>query len=249
MIPTTLARHREPNMTDLVERISEPWTLARGVGTQGESGCWMAYAAFATEGAWHDHPKCVCPVVADLCIKINDWLPDDRRAEVILPRLYDPIGTAQGREIMQRRAFHCADRAVRMFAPDALDAAGVPHSLRELPPVVDVESAKLAAEAAESAKSAAASVGASARGAAAAALAALAAKLVAQSPKLAAAVAGTTAAAGALAAPSAAVEWAAEHGLLLLLDDLLAIGADERQPVREVKSEAERFAAMGWCKA
>jgi hypothetical protein len=98
----------------------------------------MSALSYYAGESWSDHPECVDPVIRQLCIAINDLLPSDaERERVIGPHLYAPVGTAQGRELMQRRAFRVADEAVRVWAPMALDKAGRSKDaarLRSLPP-------------------------------------------------------------------------------------------------------------------
>src|SRR5690606_39229403 len=94
------------------------------------------------------HPECVCPAIRGLCIHINDMLPDDAtRGRLIGPRLFDVVGTNGGPELAQRRAFLAADRACRVWAPEALDRVGLTEAaakLRALPVIVDSDSAHAA---------------------------------------------------------------------------------------------------------
>ncbi|MEQ8770078.1 MAG: hypothetical protein RIB60_06170 [Phycisphaerales bacterium] len=176
--------------------------LVKGVGNPETGGCWMAALTMYTGQEWSDHPDCVCPVVQALCIRINDMLPSDaERARLIGPRLYDPIGTAlqkPGEPLHPdtiRRAFLCADRAVRVFA------ATPKNGLADLDPIVDEKSALAA------------------RAAAAAYTATYAARVAAN-----AAANAAFAAADAADYDAAACAVTACDSLFALLDDVMAIG-------------------------
>ena len=114
---------------------------------------------------WSDHPECVSPVVRSLCIALNDRLPSDaERERVIGPHLFTPLGTLGDLALEQRRAFRCADMAVRVWAPRELRARGFDghaRTLESLRPIVDVRTTQVgraaaAAAAAYSASAAAA---------------------------------------------------------------------------------------------
>jgi hypothetical protein len=138
--------------------------LVSGKGSPETGACWMSALSYYAGESWSDHPDCVDPVIRQLCITINDHLPSDaERERVIGPHLYAPVGTAQGLELMQRRAFRVADEAVRVWAPMALDKAGRSKDaarLRSLPPIVDRDSAMVAKSAANAAYAAAANAAA-----------------------------------------------------------------------------------------
>jgi hypothetical protein len=172
-----------------------------------------------------DHPDCVDPVIRQLCITINDHLPSDaERDRVIGPHLYAPVGTAQGRDLMQRRAFRVADEAVRVWAPMALDKAGRSKDaarLRSLPPIVDRDSAMVAKSAANAYAAAAAATYAAADAAANAA-----ATYAANAEAAAYAEAAANAAANAAYA-AAANAAAAEHLVLPLVLELCAMGRED----------------------
>jgi hypothetical protein len=110
---------------------------------------------------WSNSPSCTSPVIAAYARSLNDWLPDAerQRLKAYVPRL---VGTAEP-DLEPRRAFVCADAAVRVFAPLALAAADLVEEaakLRALAPVdrESAESARWAAFAAESAARSAASL-------------------------------------------------------------------------------------------
>lgn len=110
-----------------------------------------AVSAFAGE-PWSNSPSCTSPVIAAYARSLNDWLPDDERQwlKAYIPRL---VGTAEP-DLEQRRAFACADAAVRVFAPLAFAAAGLVEEAAKLGALapVDRESAESARSAADSAE-------------------------------------------------------------------------------------------------
>jgi len=122
--------------------------LVKGKGSPKTGACWMSAAAYYAGEQWTDHPACVDPVIVPLCQRLNDLLPSNaERDRVIGPHLLTPLGTNQGHELSMRRAFMCAGRAVRVFAPLALDAAGwhaAAFKLRAVPEIVDEKTANAA---------------------------------------------------------------------------------------------------------
>lgn len=126
--------------------------LVKGAGSEKDGACWMSAIHMFTrsDNSWSDHPDCVSPIVRELCIALNDDCPDGEREALIGQHLFAPLGTNTGEADDQRRAYLCADRAVRYWAPAALEAAGLSAeagTLRALSPIVDERTA-LAAEAA-----------------------------------------------------------------------------------------------------
>ena len=121
--------------------------LTRGTHGDPEGGlCLMEAVAYLTGEPHSDRPECVSPVLGSWGRAINDAMPDARRQElkVFIP---DMVGTADdGKD--EARSFMCADFAVGVIAPMALDAAGLSgHAtkLRELPEIVDKKTATAAA--------------------------------------------------------------------------------------------------------
>lgn len=93
--------------------------------------------------------RTVSPVLAAYVRTLDDAIPEEprQRLKPYLPRL---INTAGDAALDRRRAYLAADTAVRVFAPMALDAAGLrdeAETLRSLAPVTDTETAQRAAEA------------------------------------------------------------------------------------------------------
>jgi hypothetical protein len=127
--------------------------LRSGTHTGPSVGVSLMEAVSALAGEpWSNGPSCTSPVIAAYARSVNDWLPDDarQRLKAYIPRL---VGTAEP-DLELRRAFACADAAVRVFAPLAFAAAGLVKEglkLGALAPV-DRESARSAAESAESAE-------------------------------------------------------------------------------------------------
>src|SRR5450759_2471860 len=142
--------------------------LRSGAHTSPSDGVSLMEAVSALAGEpWSSRPSCTSPVIAAYARSLNDWLPDDarQRLKVYIPRL---VGTAEP-EIELRRAFACADAAVRVFAPLAFAAAGLVEEVAKLGALapVDRESAESARSAAESAESAELAARSAARSAAA----------------------------------------------------------------------------------
>jgi len=142
--------------------------LRSGTHTSSSDGVSLMEAVSALAGEpWSNSPSCTSPVIAAYARSLNDWLPDDarQRLKAYIPRL---VGTAEP-ELELRRAFACADAAVRVFAPLAFAAAGLVEEAAKLGALapVDRESAALSMRsAAESARSAALSARSAARSAA-----------------------------------------------------------------------------------
>jgi hypothetical protein len=144
-------------------------------------------------GRHGDAPECACPVIAAYVIRGNDVMPDDIRQR-LLPYLHRIAGSRSEKH-QGIRARILVLGALRVFAPRALDAAGLhdhAETLRRLPDDVDMARA---AEAARAARAAAARAAEAAKVAAAAA--AMAAKVAAAA--MAAKVAAAAAAAAAMA--------------------------------------------------
>jgi hypothetical protein len=138
--------------------------LRSGTHTSPSDGVSLmeAVSDFAGE-PWSNSPSCTSPVIAAYARSLNDWLPDDerQRLKAYIPRL---VGTAEP-DLELRRAFACADAAVRVFAPLAFKAAGLVEEAAKLGALAPVdresaESARSAAEWAESAARSAASLSA-----------------------------------------------------------------------------------------
>jgi hypothetical protein len=204
--------------------------LRSGTHTSSSDGVSLMEAVSALAGEpWSNSPSCTSPVIAAYARSLNDWLPDDarQRLKAYIPRL---VGTAEP-DLELRRAFACADAAVRVFAPLAFAAAGLVEEAAKLGALapVDRESAESARSAAESAEWAARSAASTAawsaaesmRSAAESARAARAAARAAESAEWAARAAARAAESAEWAARSAP-EAAARSAAFELLDRLIA---------------------------
>jgi hypothetical protein len=213
--------------------------LRSGVHTSPSDGVSLMEAVSALAGEpWSNSPSCTSPVIAAYAHSLGDWLPDDerQRLKAYIPRL---VGTAEP-DLELRRAFVCADAAVRVFAPLAFKAAGLVEEAAKLGALapVDRESAKSAWSAAESAESAARSAASLAEWSAAESMrsaadsarsaarsASAAASSAAESAPMAARLAARSAESAQAAARSAArsaAESAARSAAFELLDRLIA---------------------------
>ena len=120
--------------------------------------CIMESVAYLAGEPHSDAPKCASKVISRFLITINDrW--DDKRRQKLKPYAVKIIGTAANENIELKRAYLCADWAVRECAPMALDAAGLGEwatRLRNHLPVLNRASADSAKTLAREARSAAA---------------------------------------------------------------------------------------------
>ena len=128
-------------------------TLTKGSHRTREEGmCAMEAVAWLAGEPHTDAPACVCPTIRRIMVIINDRIIDDAdRTTLLTPYLTRVIGTAGNVDTTRRRAFICADYAVRRFAPNALRQAGREDeaaTLESLRPVADQKTAYAAAAAA-----------------------------------------------------------------------------------------------------
>jgi len=198
--------------------------LRSGTHTSSSDGVSLMEAVSALAGEpWSNSPSCTSPVIAAYARSLNDWLPDDarQRLKAYIPRL---VGTAEP-DLELRRAFACADAAVRVFAPLAFAAAGLVEEAAKLGALapVDRESAESARSAAESAEWAARSA------------ASTAAWSAAESMRSAAESARSAASAARAAARAAEPAWAAESVRAAARS---AVRAAERAPEAAARSAA-----------
>ena len=186
-----------------------PIKLVSGIGSPDTGGCWMAAISVYSGDSWSDHPDCVCPIIRQLCISINDSISsDEARGRIIGPVLLLPVGTAtDDKSVNDARRWHLIDAAVRRFAPHALRSAGLADeadSLEGLPEVTAANAANAARAAANAANAANAASAAANAAYAADAAARAAARAAADAAARAAAAADADAAARAAAATAAA---------------------------------------------
>ena len=183
-------------------------TLTHGSHRTPEEGmCLMEAVAYLAGQEHSDEPACACPVIAAFARTINDQMGagpkgDTLRAKHLLPIAQKLIGTRSTPEVEQKRMYFFADRAVRLFAPLALEAAGLTEeaeTLRSLPEIVDEQTAEAAGTAAVYASYAAS-----------AAYAASATYAAAWAAARAASAAADASAASAAWAADASAAWAAD---------------------------------------
>ena len=140
--------------------------------------CLMEMVARLAGEPHTDHPECACPVLTEWGIIANDSMGDDLRNELLGPLAQRLVGTRSTPEVERRRMFLLVDHAVRVAAPQTLEAAGLTKeaaTLRGLAEIVDEYTARAAADAANAAVRAANAVYAAYAAADAAAYAAYAA--------------------------------------------------------------------------
>ena len=90
----------------------------------------MEAVSFLNGEKWTDMPECACPVIARFCRHLNDKMDQGFRDRLLgyAPRL---IGTASPEHEIERVEF-LAWRAVKTFAPIALDEVGLHKEAEEL---------------------------------------------------------------------------------------------------------------------
>ncbi len=140
------------------------YTLKHGAHDTREEGmCLLEAVAYIAGEPHSDAPACACDVLAKYGRSLNDAMGDgaegdalrDKHLAEVAPLLVDTRGT---RDVQRRRAYLLADRAVRLIAPLALDAAGLHDhaaTLRGLAPVTDAATARAARGVADAAAKAA----------------------------------------------------------------------------------------------
>jgi hypothetical protein len=130
-----------------------PYTLCKGHSIDPAKGaCAMAAISWLVHGKHSDAPECACPIITAYVIPANDKMPDDVRQR-LLPYLHRISGSrSEAHQAARARIFQLS--ALRIFAPRALDAAGLhehAERLRSLPSDVDMKTAATAAYAAANA--------------------------------------------------------------------------------------------------
>jgi len=109
--------------------------LSHGEGSlEKGKACWMSALSYYAGYEWSDHPECVCPIIRELGIKINDALPSDSAREALIgPHLYTPLGTKDD-SLFDERGWRVVRFAVERVV-DTLDRLGNPvtaHTLRDI---------------------------------------------------------------------------------------------------------------------
>ena len=134
------------------------YTLTHGSHANREEGMCLMEAVAYLAGEPHTYaPECACPVLTEYAIVINDAMGDGPNGDALRARyLHDLapmlVGSRSTPDVEQARAYVLADHAVRIFAPLALDSAGLGDEaakLRSLDAVVDKQTAAKASEAVE----------------------------------------------------------------------------------------------------
>jgi len=132
---------------DRLARFEREVHLRSGVGAgAGANGkidvCLVQAADWLSGGAGKsDAPECVDPVIRRLGIWLNDSSRFEEWRDELKPFAARIVGTNVGREMTTRRAYLCADWAVRTIAPMAMDAYGkapkLAQRMRDVPEIVD----------------------------------------------------------------------------------------------------------------
>lgn len=197
--------------------------------------CAMEMVAYLAGEGHSYHPECACPVLTAYTIRLNDSMPTEwrQRLKPYLPLL---IGTRDNHSVA--RAELLAWRAIREFAPIALEACGLHDSAARLRNVKgDLADAADAAYAAYPGPQIPAACRAAVVQAAHAAHGAHAAG-AGRAAHLSRAIDASDAADAAIAAVRLSGSDDVWSLTLQVLDEAIAIGADERAPVEmEVATE------------
>jgi hypothetical protein len=122
-------------MTVIEDRLAILGGIHLGKGKHhsfAEGVCAMELAAWLAGEPHSDRPLCVDPVIAAFLRTWQDQLDDDARDVLVKPLVPFTIGTANGPELQDKRAFLAADWAVRVFTPAWLRLAGLEENAAEL---------------------------------------------------------------------------------------------------------------------
>ena len=132
----------------------ESLPLPTGVGDLTEGLCAIARIVYASTGRVSDlaDADCIAPTIRTYMISLNDHLPQELRQRLgTLELAHAVLAADTSPEAELRRAYICADTAVRVFAAGALRNAGLPDeadTLAALAPITDRDSGRAAAHAA-----------------------------------------------------------------------------------------------------
>ena len=135
----------------------ESLPLPVGVGDLNEGLCAVARIVYASTGKVSDAAQadCIAPSIRAYMINLNDKLPASLRSRLGSLELAQRVLAADtSKEAEQRRAYLCADTAVRVFAVNALRSANLDEQaniLAALVPITDKATADAAAYAANAA--------------------------------------------------------------------------------------------------
>jgi hypothetical protein len=143
-----------------VERILAEANLRVGSGN-GVNGkidvCVMQAVDYITGGdGSSDHPECADLVISEFCIRLNDAPRFAKWRDELKPYIVRIAGTKADEATSRKRAYMCADWAIRTIAPHAfgfwadvvparrVEALSWATRLRDLPAVTDKQSANTA---------------------------------------------------------------------------------------------------------
>jgi hypothetical protein len=225
-----------------VERILAEANLRVGSGN-GVNGkidvCVMQAVDYITGGdGSSDHPECADLVISEFCIRLNDAPRFAKWRDELKPYIVRIAGTKADEATSRKRAYMCADWAIRTIAPHAfgfwadvvparrVEALSWATRLRDLPAVTDKQSANTARdvcnEANKAASAAIAAIAATAANAAYAAANAAYADAAANAAAAAADNAAYAANAPAAAAADNAYAYAAAYAAAVAADNAYA---------------------------
>jgi hypothetical protein len=137
-------------------------------GKVAPAGCVVDIAAWVAGEAWSDHPACVSPAIGAFCRSWNDALNDTDR-QMLLPYAERIVGTADGPEVEERRAWLATDWLVRTFTSKWLRLAKLDEhaaAIEALPALTSTELANAALPIIRAARDAAGAAARAARDAA-----------------------------------------------------------------------------------
>jgi hypothetical protein len=79
--------------------------LVKGEGSKETGACWMsAIAWYEGNSNWTDAPDCVCPIIRELAIWVNDRIDsNEERERLISPIMFSVVGTANPALFLSRR--------------------------------------------------------------------------------------------------------------------------------------------------
>jgi hypothetical protein len=220
-------------------------SLAKGQHRAGSGElCAAEMIAFVAGEEHSDHPECGCPVFCVALRAGNDRIPDDLRDEIMLPLVWEGLGSRSTRDIEVRRGFVAADWAVRRLVPFALRAVGMLEqatALERLGPIVDRETAFKGRDAAACVRTAADAVSAAYAAEDAAEDAAYAAAYAAEDAAYAAASAAASAAVSAAAYTARPGQRQAWLLYQQMMRAMLAVGERQEVDVAAVQKRAEKL--------
>jgi hypothetical protein len=79
--------------------------LVKGKGSKETGACWMSVIAwYEGNSNWTDAPDCVCPIIRELAIWVNDQIDsDEERERLISPIMFSVVGTVNPDLMLPRR--------------------------------------------------------------------------------------------------------------------------------------------------